>query len=44
MRDRLHDIVGRIEEDSSDNPNRGIAQFHKCVAAAGMRGAEEYQS
>ena len=44
MRDCLHDVVGRIEENSSDNSNRGIPQFHKCVAAAGVRGAEECQS
>lgn len=44
MRDCLHDVVGRIEEDSSDNPNRRISQFHKCVAAAGVRGTEECQS
>lgn len=44
MRDCLHDVVGRIEEDGSDNSSGGIPQFHKRVAAAGVRGAEEGQS
>lgn len=44
MCDCLHDIIGRIEEETSDNPNGGIPQFHKCVAAASVRGAEEGQS
>lgn len=44
MRDCLHNVVGRIEEDSSDNSNRGVPQFHKRVATAGVRGAEEGQS
>ena len=44
MLDCFHDVVGRMEEKTSNDSTRGIPQFDKSVIAAGVRGTEEDQT